>query len=111
MESAFVILPVLIGIGFVLFGLLFVGLIVFLVIVIRRNWKTAKDAGYDPLTMETQMAARVMNSELLRPAAVPVAAPAPLTLEQRLTELDDLHARGVISDTEHISARAKALEG
>ncbi|MFE6734281.1 SHOCT domain-containing protein [Microbacterium sp. NPDC057650] len=107
MESAFVIFPVLIGLGFVLFGLLFVGFIVFLVIVIRRNWKTAKDAGYDPLTMETQMAAQVMNSELLRPAA----APAPAALEQRLAELDDLHRRGVITDAEHVAARASALQG
>jgi uncharacterized membrane protein len=32
-------------------------------------------------------------------------------LEQRLAELDDLHARGVISDEEHRSARAEALRG
>lgn len=107
MESVFFVFPVLIGLGFVLFGALFIGFIVFLIIVIRRNWKTAKDAGYDPLTMETQMAAQVMNSELLRPAA----APAPATLEQRLAELDDLRVRGVISDAEHASARTKALEG
>lgn len=31
--------------------------------------------------------------------------------EQRLAELDDLHARGVISDEEHREARAEALRG
>ncbi|MDP4332862.1 SHOCT domain-containing protein [Curtobacterium sp. A7_M15] len=32
-------------------------------------------------------------------------------LEQRLAELDDLHARGVISDDEHRAARAETLRG
>ena len=41
-----------------------------------------------------------MNSEILAPTQ---------SLEQRLTELDDLHRRGVISDAEHTTARAKAL--
>ncbi|MFK4482036.1 SHOCT domain-containing protein [Curtobacterium sp. AB7] len=37
---------------------------------------------------------------------------APRTLrEQRLAELDDLHARGAITDDEHRSARAEALRG
>ncbi|WIE72481.1 SHOCT domain-containing protein [Curtobacterium sp. MCJR17_020] len=37
---------------------------------------------------------------------------APRTLrEQRLAELDDLHARGAITDDEHRAARADALRG
>ena len=32
-------------------------------------------------------------------------------LEQRLAELDDLRARGVISDEEHRTARTEALRG
>lgn len=37
---------------------------------------------------------------------------APRTLrEQRLAELDDLHARGVITDDERRAARAEALRG
>jgi hypothetical protein len=43
-----------------------------------------------------------MDSELL--------APRP-SLEARLAELDDLHARGVITADEHAKARAEVLAG
>lgn len=92
----------------VLFGVLFVGTVIFIVIVAARKWRIAKDAGYDPLTMDTQIAAQVGRSALLRPADAP---PERSSIEQRLAELDDLHDRGVISDAEHAAARAKALEG
>jgi hypothetical protein len=67
---------------------------------IAKGRRTLLDAGIDPLTAQAQLAAKLMNSELLSPAH---------TLEQRLAELDDLHRRGVISDEEHRTARAKAL--
>lgn len=45
-----------------------------------------------------------------RPVQVEVPAPTPpRPIEERLTELDDLHRRGVISDEEHRAARARAL--
>ncbi len=89
-------------IGMVLFGILFVAVLVFIIVVIVRNASRARQAGYDPLTMQTEMAARAMNSELLRPAQ---------SIEQRLHELDDLRARGVISAEEYEKARADALKG
>ncbi|MFC7789994.1 SHOCT domain-containing protein [Microbacterium sp. MAHUQ-60] len=93
---------------FVLFGLLFAGVVIFTVVVAVRKWNVAKQAGYDPLTMDTQIAAQVGRSALLRASD---AVPEPPSIEQRLSVLDDLHARGVISDDEHVAARAKALEG
>ncbi|MEJ6555237.1 SHOCT domain-containing protein [Microbacterium esteraromaticum] len=96
-----------------LFGVLFVGVLIFIVVSVVRRWKVARDAGYDPLAMDTQIAAQLGRSELLR-AAEPTAPGAPAqqrSIEDRLSELDDLHARGVISDAEHAAARTKALEG
>jgi len=93
---------------FVVFGLLFAGVVVFTIVVAVRKWNVAKQAGYDPLAMDTQIAAQVGRSALLRASD---AVPGRPSIEQRLSELDDLHARGVISDTEHAAARAKALEG
>ena len=96
-----------------LFGVLFVGVLIFIVVWVVRRWKVARDAGYDPLAMDTQIAAQLGRSELLR-AAEPTAPGAPAqrrSIEDRLSELDDLHARGVISDAEHAAARTKALEG
>jgi len=93
---------------FVLFGLLFAGVVIFIIVVAVRKWNVAKEAGYDPLTMDTQIAAQVGRSALLRPSDAVSERP---SIEQRLAELDDLHARGVISDAEHVAARAKALEG
>ncbi len=90
------------GITLIVFVLLFVAAVVFIVVVVVRNASKAKSMGYDPLTMETEMAARAMQSPLLTPAK---------TLEQRLAELDDLKARGVITADEHAAARQKALDG
>src|SRR5690606_17667234 len=92
----------------VLFGLLFAGVVIYGVVVAVRKWNVAKEAGYDPLTMDTQIAAQVGRSALLRPSD---ASTERRSIEQRLAELDDLHVRGVISDAEHVAARAKALEG
>lgn len=102
-------MPGFMGVAFAIFGVLFVAAVIFIIVVAARNWKAAKDAGYDPLAMQTQATAQVMRSELLRPAGTPVSQAAPASIEQRLAELDDLHARGVITDAEHAAARASAL--
>ncbi|MBF4613889.1 SHOCT domain-containing protein [Curtobacterium sp. VKM Ac-1376] len=52
--------------------------------------------------MQEDIAHRALQSRTLAPDR---------PLEQRLAELDDLHARGVISDEEHRAARAAALGG
>lgn len=92
------------GIGFVLMmvfaGLFFAAVITFMVIAITRNAKRARELGHDPLTMETELAARAIDSSLL--------APKP-TIEARLAQLDDLLARGVITVDEYATARAEAI--
>ncbi len=95
------------GIGFgvviVLFVLLFVAAVVFIVVTVVRNANRARALGHDPLTMQTELAARVIDSPLL------AAAPKP-TLEQRLAELDDLRSRGVLTEDEYRAARQKAID-
>ena len=74
--------------------------------------------GIDLLTVDQDLAARLMQSEMLRPAdgtagaaAGGAAGGAAKSVEERLRELDDLHERGVISAEERAEARAKILGG
>lgn len=94
-----------------LFWVAFVGAAVFIVYSAVKNYRLARSRGYDPVTMETDMATRLMDSQLMQPAAPP-AAPGPAgTVEERLAEIDGLHERGVISAEERAAARAKILGG
>lgn len=90
------------AIGFVVFGLLFVAVVVFIIVAVTRNARKARELGHDPLTMETELTARAIDSRLL-------AGPRPV--EARLAELDDLRARGVITEDEYRVARQKAIGG
>ena len=96
----------LMGVGFATFFgivvLFIIAVAVVMVVMISRNAAKARELGHDPLTMQTELAARAMDAELL--------APRP-SLEARLAELDELHARGVITADEHAKARAEALAG
>jgi hypothetical protein len=64
--------------------------------------------GTDPFTVDAAVAAKVLKSDMLAPPAA--SAPA-RSVEERLGELDDLFARGVISADEHREARAALLRG
>lgn len=86
----------------VVIALVFVAVVVLLV----KNVRKARAHGLDPLTMQTDLAARVMASDLLTPAG----SPAP-PLRERLAELEALHRDGVISDEEYDRARRSALGG
>lgn len=95
------------------FGVIFVVVmiavaVVFVISIITavRKYRVLKDAGVDPLTVDAAIAAKVLRSGALAEQAP--ASPPPST-EQRLAELDDLRARGVISEEEHRAARAAAL--
>lgn len=79
---------------------LFVLVVLFIVISSVKNWRALKKAGVDPLAAHGQLAGQLANSELLAGKQ---------STEDRLRELDDLRARGVISDEEHRAARAAAL--
>ena len=90
-DFMFTLVPVLIGIGFVV-----------TIIIAVMNWKKAADAGVNPLTMETEAMTTLIKSKALAPEK---------SLEARLKEVDDLLARGVISKAEHTTARAEVLKG
>lgn len=76
-----------------------------------RKYMLIKRAGHDPFTVDAALAAKVLNSDMLRPGtAIDDAAPAK-SLEQRLADIDELHGRGVISDDERAAARAAILAG
>ena len=82
-----------IAVAIVLAGFVFVGY------TMVRSARAAKRAGIDPFTPPAVLMAQAVRGGAGR------------SLEQRLTELDDLHRRGVISTEEHAAARRKALEG
>lgn len=78
-----------------------VAVVVTIVLAVVRAGRVAR-AGHNPLTLETDLAVRALDSAALQ---------RPRSLEDRLRELDGLRARGVISDEEHRAARTAALEG
>ncbi len=95
----------------VLFAVIVVVGIGFSVYVGIRKYTILKRAGHDPFTVDAALAAKVLNSDMLRPGtAADVAAPA-RSLEQRLADVDSLHERGVISADERAAARAAILGG
>ena len=100
----------------VVFGIFFVGVMVAMVALSVHRYRKAKSQGIDLLTVDQDLAARLMQSEMLRPAdgtagaaAGGAAGGAAKSVEERLRELDDLHERGVISAEERAEARAKIL--
>lgn len=77
-----------------------IGVVVLIVLVVARNARKVRQAGYDPLTLNAELATRVLDSSVLQPTQ---------TIEQRLAEVEDLRARGVISAEEREKARAEIL--
>ncbi len=100
MPVDFGVVEVLIVVIFVIFVIMFVGIVLFMALAAARSKRALEAGGLDPLAAEAQLAARAANSNLLAPRR---------SLEDRLAELDDLRSRGVISEDEHATARAKAL--
>ena len=97
--GAFSIFFVVFGLVFLIFFLCVVGLIIFFW---AKTYQGAQKQGVDPLTVPGQIAGRLATSDLLATKK---------SVEARLLELDDLHARGVISDEEHRAARSRVLGG
>ena len=96
----FGVVELLIVVFFVVFVFMFIGIVFFMALSAARSKRALEAGGLDPLAAEAQLAARAANSQLLAPRR---------SLEDRLAELDDLRSRGVISEVEHATARAKAL--
>src|SRR6476646_4370246 len=93
-------LPPLFEIVIAVIAVFFLAVVVMIGISIARNRRVLRDSGLDPLAARAQIAARLSQ--------VPLTSPAK-SLEQRLSELDDLHRRGVITESEHRAARTAAL--
>lgn len=77
---------------------LIIGTTIYRAVRLRRQ-------GLNPLTLETDLAAKVLKSDLLR-STPPRAAP---SKAERLAELDVLAANGTISPAERESARERIL--
>jgi cytochrome c-type biogenesis protein CcmH/NrfG len=92
--------PTVFVIVFVVAGLFILAVVAFIVTSVLRSRRVLRDSGLDPLAVPAQLAARFAQGRLATPAK---------TLEQRLSELDDLRARGLISPEEHDAARRAAL--
>ena len=97
--GAFSLLFVVLSAIFLIFFLCAVGLIIFLWV---KSYQAVKSQGVDPLSVPGQVVGRLAKSDLLASEG---------SVEARLQELDDLRARGVISDEEHRAARARVLAG
>lgn len=68
-----------------------------------------RSKGVNPVFAREQLEAKIINSPALTPDR---ATQAPgKTIEERLAELEDLHARGIITDAELAEARSKAIFG
>ncbi|WIV44911.1 SHOCT domain-containing protein [Glutamicibacter nicotianae] len=101
-SSLFDTVDTMFSFGLPLFSVLFIAFAGLIIFVIVRNFRKAKSAGFDPLTMETDLMARAANSALLAPKK---------SIEDKLSELDSLHSRGVITRDEYLQARRDALGG
>ncbi|MFC6237767.1 hypothetical protein [Longivirga aurantiaca] len=88
-DGLFAIVPVLIGIGFVVV----IGTIIYRFYAARRE-------GLDPLAGDLQLMAAARDSQLLAPERSP---------EERLAEIDALLAAGTITEDEHEAARARII--
>jgi hypothetical protein len=101
------------------FGAIF-GVIAFLVVVgfvgsialgIYRARRVAK-AGHNPLTVETDIALKLLDSGVLASPDGGVAAPLPSATDDvatKLARLESLHSQGLISPEELAKARATVL--
>ena len=95
--------------AFDLFGVFFAVVLVlvltgFVVVIVGviRNSRRIRRSGHDPMTLQSDLAVRAMNSELMSPSR---------STEERLAELQRLHRDGTISTEELAAARARILGG
>lgn len=98
-DALFTIVPVLVGIGFV----------VVIALAIRRFVRYSQH-GIDPTVVDVDIAAKLLKSDILAPERPERPEPPVRTVTERLAELDGLLAAGTISAGEHAAARAKVLE-
>lgn len=73
---------------------------IFAIVAAIMNAKKAIDLGHNPLTMQTELQAKVLDSRALAPER---------SVEERLAELDRLRASGAIDEAEHAATRSRIL--
>jgi len=93
---------------------LFIALVVIAVLVGVGSsiWRYSvlRRGGLNPFVAREQLEAR-LNQSLSKPPPPPAPAAPGRSIEQRLAELGDLHARGVITDAELAAGRAAIIAG
>ena len=85
---------------FVIVAVVIALVFVFVIVTIVRNVSRARQQGIDPFTVQTDLAAKAMKSDLLRGER---------SKADRLAEVDAMRASGAISAEEHAAARAAIL--
>jgi uncharacterized membrane protein len=73
---------------------------VLIVVAIVRNARAARRRGHDPMTMQTELASRLLESDALRGSG---------DATERLAKLEQLKAAGTISDAEYAAARQRII--
>jgi Short C-terminal domain len=94
----------------IIFGVFLVIIVVIAgVTLVAGAMKTKRvvESGHNPLTLDTDLALKVLDSQALAPTDRRSVEQRPV--EQRLAELDALHAKGAISEDEHAKARERIL--
>ena len=108
-NAALWIVPLIIGVSLLFFASVFALITIFIVRVYKRNAAAARQAGMDPLAMETQMYGKVYNSQLLNQGLNPEATQGQRPMADRLEEVEGLYRTGAISAQERQSARDAIL--
>jgi competence protein ComGC len=75
--------------------------IIAVIVLVARNALKARRAGYDPTTMQTDLAVKLLQSDALRGEQTP---------EARLAKLDALRSAGSITAAEHAAARQRIVD-
>lgn len=77
----------------------FLGFVTVVGLIVYRSTRLMR-RGQNPITLQEDLMTQAMRSQTLAPRR---------STEERLVELEDLHARGLISDDEHRAARMDLL--
>jgi hypothetical protein len=85
---------------FIAIALVAVAVFVVAIVSVVRNFRKVRQHGLDPMTLQADLAAKVMRSDLLSGGQ---------SKAQRLAELDAMLTEGVITPAEHAAARAAIL--
>ena len=95
--------PVFMETFFAIFAIIFIAVVALILFASVRNYKTLKRRGVDPIAPTADLIGRIANSDLL------ASSPNSESVENRLTDLDSLKARNLVSEDEYQELRKKIL--